>query len=133
MVRTDMVAKLGFAALGFTLAFAPLGRVVAGEVEGSDGAAVITQPPATAGDAAGNIEKGRELFSTWSCGGCHVLADAGATGPVGPSLDHDPNLTHDLIVSRLTDGQAGMPAFAGQMSEDDIADVTAYIAHAAAK
>lgn len=32
-------------------------------------------------------EAGRLLFARYGCTGCHVLADAGATGRVGPSLE----------------------------------------------
>lgn len=33
------------------------------------------------------IEAGRFLFGRYGCGACHALADAGATGAVGPALD----------------------------------------------
>lgn len=83
-------------------------------------------------DAAG-IAKGHELFNTFGCGGCHTLADAGASGRVGPSFDGDSNLNQDFVVNRVTNGQGMMPAFAGQMSPEEIADIAAYITHAAAK
>ena len=34
----------------------------------------------------GSQGSGKQLF-TQACGGCHVLADAGTAGPVGPNLD----------------------------------------------
>jgi mono/diheme cytochrome c family protein len=85
------------------------------------------------GAAADNSDKGKELFVTWGCGNCHVLADAGAAGQVGPSLDGNPYLTGALVVNRIAYGQAGMPAFGGQLSEEDIADIAAYIIRVAAK
>jgi mono/diheme cytochrome c family protein len=83
--------------------------------------------------AADNSDKGKELFVTWGCGNCHVLADAGAAGQVGPSLDGNPNLTAALVVNRITYGQGGMLAYGGQLSEEDIADIAAYIVRVAAK
>jgi cytochrome c oxidase subunit 2 len=42
-----------------------------------------------AGDRAGGggAAQGRAVFSRNGCGGCHTLADAGATGSAGPNLD----------------------------------------------
>jgi mono/diheme cytochrome c family protein len=37
-------------------------------------------------EGEGNASSGKELFSQ-KCGACHVLADAGTTGRVGPDLD----------------------------------------------
>ena len=82
---------------------------------------------------AATVERGRELFTTWSCGACHVLSDAGAAGPVGPSLDHNPNLNKEFLINRITNGQGAMPPFGGQMTEEEIADVAAYIMLVTAK
>jgi mono/diheme cytochrome c family protein len=72
------------------------------------------------------VSAGRELFNTWSCSACHTLTDAGSTGMVGPSLDN-PNLTHDFVVGRVTNGQGPMPSFAGQIPEADIGKLADYI------
>jgi len=81
--------------------------------------------PSTEGDPIA----GKEIFASGSCGACHALADAGATGTVGPSLDvSKPSL--ELTIDRVTNGKGGMPAFKGQLSEQDIADVAAYIVQA---
>ena len=37
--------------------------------------------------ADGGSVQGKELFASAGCSACHTLADAGATGQVGPSLD----------------------------------------------
>ena len=121
------MARLVFAALGLILILAPSSRLLAGEVDAGAGTAVA--PPAAAGDP----EEGRKVFANAGCGGCHTLADAGATGQVGPSLDGDPNLTPGFIVDRVTNGQGQMPAFVDQLSAQDIADVAAYVAKVAAK
>jgi mono/diheme cytochrome c family protein len=90
-------------------------------------------PPAAVGDAAAKLEKGRGLFSDYGCANCHSLADAGATGHVGPALDGDSNLTQDFVVDRVTNGQGMMPSFGGQLSADEINTVAAYIMKVAAK
>ena len=90
-------------------------------------------PPPAAGDAAAKIAKGRDLFANFGCGSCHSLADAGATGHVGPSFDGDPNLAPAFIVNRVTNGQGAMPAFAGQMSPEEIDAVAAYVSQVAAR
>ena len=123
-----VMARLVFAALGLILISAPSGRLLAGEVGAGAGTAA---PPATA--VAGDPDKGRKLFASAGCGGCHTLADAGATGQVGPSFDGDPNLTPGFVVDRVTNGQGQMPAFGDQLSAQDIADVAAYVAKVAAK
>ena len=38
-------------------------------------------------EGGGGAGQGKELFSSAGCSSCHALADAGATGAVGPSLD----------------------------------------------
>ena len=83
--------------------------------------------------AAASIERGRALFASLPCGSCHTLSDAGTTGQVGPMLDGDANLSEALIISRITNGQGAMPGFSDQLSEQDIADLAAYLMHVAAK
>ena len=80
--------------------------------------------------SAATREAGRRLFTNYSCGTCHIFADAGASGPVGPSLDN-PSLTRDLVIDVVTTGRGAMPSFAGQMSEQEIATLADYIVGAA--
>ena len=124
------VTRLGLAALGITVALAATSQPSAAQDGGKPSAAPA--PAASGGDAA-KVEKGRTLFSDYGCGGCHSLADAGATGHVGPSFDGDANLTQGFVVNRVTNGQGAMPAFGGQLSDEEIADVAAYVTKAAAK
>jgi mono/diheme cytochrome c family protein len=72
------------------------------------------------------VAAGRDLFDTWSCSACHTLTDAGSSGAVGPSLDN-PSLTHDFIVTRVTNGSGPMPSFGGQISDADIGKLADYI------
>jgi uncharacterized membrane protein len=84
-------------------------------------------PAATTADVA----LGKRLFVSTGCAGCHTLADAGATGTVGPSLDAaQPSAS--LVAERVRDGQGVMPSFAGKLSDEEIATVAAYVSEAAA-
>ena len=57
---------------------------------------------------------------------CHTLADAGATGTVGPNLD-EAKPSEELVVERVTNGMGAMPSFADQLSEEQITEVAAYV------
>jgi mono/diheme cytochrome c family protein len=122
-------AGLVLAALALAFAFAVGGYLVGRETGGGGGEPTVTEPTGTGGTAAGDPENGKELFAS---GGCHVLADAGAAGEVGPSLDGNTALTEALVVARVTNGQGAMPAFGDQLDEEEIADITAYILQSAA-
>ena len=75
---------------------------------------------------------GKEVFESAGCVGCHTLADAGATGTVGPNLD-EAKPPADLVVTRVTNGMGAMPPFKGQLSEKQIQDVAAYVSSVAGK
>ena len=72
-------------------------------------------------------DAGLELFNTYSCGACHALADAGAGGSIGPSLDRNPRLARAFAIDVITNGRGAMPSFAGQMTDDEIAILADYI------
>jgi mono/diheme cytochrome c family protein len=115
-------SRLGLASVGIAFALAAMSH---------PSSAQDAAKPAGANDAA--IKKGREVFDNYGCGSCHSLADAGATGHVGPSFDGDANLTEPFVANRVANGQGGMPAFSGQMTADEIAAVASYVTHAASK
>lgn len=85
-------------------------------------------PPGAPGDAVA----GKAVFASAGCGSCHTLADANASGAVGPNLD-DAKPSADLVTTRVTNGQGAMPSFKGQLTETQIADVAAYVSSAAGK
>ena len=92
-----------------------------------------TEPATTtpAGEAAaGDAAAGKAVFTSAGCVGCHTLADAGATGTVGPNLDKA-KPSADLVVARVTAGKGPMPPFKGQLSAQQIADVAAYVSSVA--
>lgn len=82
------------------------------------------------GEASGDPEAGRDVFATAGCTTCHTLADANATGTVGPNLDES-QPPSELVVERVTNGGAGMPSFEGQLTDQQIQDVAAYVSTAA--
>jgi cytochrome c6 len=77
----------------------------------------------------GDANAGKQVFETSGCKGCHTLKDAGATGTVGPNLDQ---LKAPLskVVTQVLNGGGTMPAFKGQLSDKQIADVSAYVVKA---
>jgi mono/diheme cytochrome c family protein len=74
----------------------------------------------------GDPTAGKAVFTSAGCVGCHTLADAGATGTVGPNLD-EAKPDKELAVTRVTKGMGAMPPFAGQLTDQQIADVAAYV------
>ena len=74
----------------------------------------------------GDATAGKAVFASTNCGGCHTLKAAGSTGSVGPDLDQlKPPL--DRIYHQVEVGGGPMPAFKGQLSNKQIADVSAYV------
>jgi mono/diheme cytochrome c family protein len=80
--------------------------------------------------AEGDAEGGKTVFASAGCGGCHVLADANSSGAVGPNLDES-KPSEELVIDRVTNGMGAMPSFKDQLSEQEIADVAAYVSQAA--
>lgn len=90
-------------------------------------------PPAPATPAATpavDLAAGRQIFGDWACGACHVLADAGGTGHIGPALDGNARLTVEAATRIITNGQGAMPGFGGQLTDEEIATLSAYIVQA---
>ena len=127
-----------FATLLIALAL-PLGVVAGCGGDDDEGAATtettVTETTATetetetTGRTAGDIVAGEEVFATAGCGGCHTLADAGSNGSVAPNLD-GMNLSFEQVQKQVENGGGPMPAFKGQLSEAEIANVSAFVADA---
>ncbi len=82
--------------------------------------------PAAGGDPAA----GKEVFlGVGGCGSCHTYADAGTSGSIGPNLD-DAAPSLELALDRITNGQGAMPSFSDQLTDQQIADVAAYVSGA---
>lgn len=111
--------------LALTLALA-LGLAACGGGDGETADETTTVETTTEGDS---VAVGRTIFVE-SCGPCHTLSDAGTTGATGPVLDGT-SLAQEQIAEQVRSGGGGMPAFEGDLSEDEIAAVSAYVAEAA--
>jgi mono/diheme cytochrome c family protein len=89
-----------------------------------------TLEPATAAfKLKGDPAAGKGIFTKAGCVGCHTLADAHATGTVGPNLDQA-KPDYRKATARVTLGKGAMPPFKGQLSDQQIADVASYVVKA---
>jgi cytochrome c553 len=85
----------------------------------------------TGAPAAGDPVAGKAVFTgSAGCSSCHTLADAGATGNVGPNLD-DLKPSYDAVEKQVTNGGGVMPAFKDTLTEKQIEDVSAYVSSVA--
>jgi mono/diheme cytochrome c family protein len=77
--------------------------------------------------ANASASAGAKVFGSAGCGSCHTLAAAHASGQVGPNLDQlRPGFA--AVQDKVTNGGGGMPPFSGQLSEQQIRDVAAFVA-----
>jgi cytochrome c6 len=76
--------------------------------------------------AAPRTLPGKAVFASAGCTSCHTLKDAGASGTIGPNLD-EAKPEKDLILDRVEHGKPPMPAFKGQLTDKQIADVVDYV------
>ena len=67
----------------------------------------------------------RGLF-TANCSSCHALAAADASGTIGPSLDTN-RATVERIAEQIRRGGGGMPAFEGQLTDEQIQALAKYV------
>lgn len=93
----------------------------------ANGAPIDPANPPKPKPPAGGETDGNAIFASAGCGGCHTFADAGSNGEVGPNLDQS-KPTLELALDRITNGQGGMPAFKGQLSDEQIQAVAEYVA-----
>ncbi len=84
------------------------------------------------GGLEGDPVAGKEIFLATppGCGNCHTLADAGTTATVGPNFD-ETKPSETFVVDRVANGFGGMPPFKDSLTEQQIADVAAYVSQAA--
>ena len=103
-----------------------------GHAEGEGEGTGTTGGEETTGGETGRVgdaAAGKEVFESAGCGSCHTLADAGATGAVGPNLD-EAKPSAELVVDRVTNGMGAMPSFSDQLTAAQINDVAAYVVNA---
>jgi mono/diheme cytochrome c family protein len=93
------------------------------------------------GTSDADPQRGRELFRV-KCGTCHTLAQAGATGQVGPNLDHafaaareegnDSDTIEGVVKAqveypRVNNGNTAVSMPADLVTGQDLDDVAAYV------
>jgi mono/diheme cytochrome c family protein len=81
-------------------------------------------------ETGGDVEAGKVVFMNNPCGTCHVLAAAGSEGTTGPNLD-EARPDEALVHERVTNGKGAMPPFEGSLTEEQINDVSAFVAQSA--
>ena len=129
-----------FALVPIVLALAACGG---GKTTGAFPKTVIGSVPKAA-PVKGDAVKGKALFASSGCGGCHTFKPAGTNGKVGPSLD---NLAADAkkanqgpedqyafesiknpsgyVVPGFPNGV--MPNYGAQLKDSQIADLAAFL------
>lgn len=80
-----------------------------------------------AGCGAGDSEStdGETIFNQ-SCASCHALEAAGSTGTIGPNLD-DSDIALEAAIEQIRNGGGAMPAFEGQLTDEQIDAVAQYV------
>jgi len=74
-------------------------------------------------------KRGRTIFRETAappCSTCHTLADAEATGAVGPNLD-DLGRSPQQVKAAVTNGVGAMPPFDKTLTAEQIEDVARYV------
>jgi mono/diheme cytochrome c family protein len=103
---------------------------VSGSLPGQTTSTPTTTKAGAGGGGQGNAAAGKAVFTSAGCSGCHTLKAAGATGTVGPNLDKlKPSFP--VVQHQVENGGGVMPAFKGQLSATQIADVSAFVAKSA--
>jgi outer membrane protein assembly factor BamB len=104
----------------------------------TSGATTTSSSTSTAAAAGGgssaavSVKAGMKVFDTAGCATCHTLAAAGSTGTVGPNLDQL-KPSDSAVVTQVTNGGGGMPAFGSTLSKSQIQSVALFVSSVAGK
>ncbi|MBD1156912.1 cytochrome c [Pelagibacterales bacterium SAG-MED20] len=73
------------------------------------------------------FNKGKQIFlEDGNCAACHTLKDANSNGNIGPNLNEiRPDISRVLLA--VTNGIGVMPAYQGQLSDEEINAVATYV------
>jgi mono/diheme cytochrome c family protein len=123
LVLAALALLIGLAGCGGGEEVSPTPETVIGTLPEETTEETTEEPTST---LEGDASNGESVYASAGCGGCHTLEAAGSSGTVGPNLD-DSQPDFALVVDRVTNGAGAMPAFEGQLSEQEIADVAAYV------
>ncbi len=121
LLATAAVAAAVLAGCGAEGVVSPTPQTVIGKAP-----AAPQKPITPAFHLKGNAAKGKAVFASAGCGGCHTLAAARASGTVGPNLDQL-KPSYRTVTAQVTLGGAQMPSFKSRLSAQQIADVAAYV------
>jgi mono/diheme cytochrome c family protein len=95
--------------------------------ERAPGSAQVAAPAPTAPAQA----DGLAVFTRMGCGGCHRLAAASSTGPVGPDLDTKlPDHTRESLTAAILSpppGSAMPPNFGDRMTEAELEALVGFL------
>ena len=79
------------------------------------------------------FDKGKDIFLNIAvCSTCHMLADAGSDGSIGPNLN-DIRPDKMRVINTVTNGIGVMPAYESQLSTEEIEAVAHYVSISASK
>ena len=98
-----------------------------GDDDDSGGAATTA---ATTAETTEGSADGAAVFASAGCGTCHTFAAAGSDGTTGPNLD-ELMPDKETVEAQVRSGGGGMPAFEGQLSDDEIDAVATYVSDSA--
>ena len=76
------------------------------------------------------FELGKNIFlNKATCSACHILADAGSNGQIGPNLNE---IRPDIgrVINSVTNGIGVMPSMLGILSDKEIEAVAYYVSEA---
>jgi mono/diheme cytochrome c family protein len=129
VVLLALVAVLAASGCGGSEEAAPTAETVIGTLpEAAETGGAETGEAGEGGE--GDPEAGSEVFASAGCGSCHTLSDAGTSGNIGPNLDEaQPDMA--TVVDAVTNGRGAMPPFEGQLDEEQIRNVAAYVSSVA--
>lgn len=118
--KANTIGKIALAAL----AVSSLAMGVSGaSATGTDETAAAEEAPLTEDQIAAS----RALFGQYGCSACHMFADGGGSGHIGPALDGNSGLSVDYVTQIVTNGQGAMPSFGGMVSDEELHDLARYI------
>jgi cytochrome c551 len=92
---------------------------------GTSTEAANTVPTTTSSQGTSNLALGQQLFAD-NCAVCHGPTGQGGNG--GPDLTAIPSAQNlQRVITQVTNGGGGMPPFKGQLTEEQIRAVAAYV------
>jgi mono/diheme cytochrome c family protein len=101
------------------------GSGTAVEHAGEAGQSQSASPGKSQGTKAPSVSAGRQVFAS-NCSVCHGAGGHGGNG--GPDLTSIPSAKQmAVVVKQVENGGGGMPAFRGQLTQQQIEDVAAYV------